>query len=1476
MSNSALRIGDQLILEEDYDENYIPSEQEIHEYAREIGIDPEREPELLWLAREGIVAPLPAEWKPCQDVTGDVYYFNFSSGQSTWDHPCDEQYRRLVAQERERSSGSGPVRKDKEKKKKKEKKEKKKEKKKSEPDGPKAPGPLGPLAPLRSVCDAPVPALRGSLGSSSGLQPLRTSLGSSHSRMSSGLNSVHQEERRPSLAPPTFYSDDENEEEAEEQEKVSVLQSPCGTSRLLQNLHLDLDALGGGLQYEDSEVSGSAPAEERTEPELQDLALSGEASANPPSQDSLRGRRLSPKQLGGSRDCSSADVFPPSRQDESIAEDELLPIEEGEERTRDRGEKEEEVEEEEGEERTRDEKRSGEEEEVDVEGQSERDVEEEGTWQRQESGSEEGDEIDDKATKGRMEAQKARDETEERNTPDSDKIMERYVDQVDYSEDEEEQSEKDEEGEKDCDVQNKVVGETKEREDSDGVDREGVERGRNVSDEQRGDANECRSEGEREHPESESKEEREHPESESDDREIERLPSMTEKNADVKGMLGKKSLLHTDRLLSEESEISEHVDVVSSHSDDMKVGFRFKFSEKVLDVTDLCLAEPSASTKEQGKYGEKEEYDNEEEIKGEAAKSGRSFRTSFSDERLSDRMQEPPSTSSVSKPQDAQRGRVTMVKEEEKEKQTKQEAEDRTKREEEEERRRHEDKQLMRMEEEEETQRLLEEERMRAVEERDRRLRLLREELRQEEEDEERRMKEENEERIRALKQRLQREGRQEEERLEQETQTKLQQLREQALRDRDKHLHTLREENEERVRELRAELEAEREGLAAQRRRDLDKIRAESEKELEAEKKRLQEKREEQLASLRLEDMTSERPRDLRSPRPQQQLLEYKRELSDVLQEVRDEVHREHSRKLEELKQEHRHKLQTIRETHLEEESNERKRVTSALQEDRERLLTSHAAQLEQLRLQQDTQLHNMHKTHSQKEAEVQELIQNLELKTKELKAQESRLLAQAADLKKRRKLLDEEEDEVEQGLETLPRLLKERERLRAELEQTREESHRARDELNREREERLREREVMKREKEENKMMKEERERLQSKVELLQNKCDRLIRRVRELEQRESADCEKEEKKEVERDEVRKRREMEESLRVEDLVPPPSGDTQDNMEQLRELISSESVSLQRARQFLDHQTGTLRERQAMLRAARTTLQDPAPMGVAHLLPQNLQQEASHLEELKETVQKGRMLIRKKEEQLSQLENSLAEELSCDDAERTEGERRVTFDVTDSEMSSVYGQDGAVPVKVQQLADSLQQITSQLNTVLGALGPLTQRAAASSSSSSTSSSSFPRTSSLLPPAPSWAWPPNTASFSAANQNGFAHSRVNGVAMPRGSDLLLNSGDWRKLLPGVSMDTGTSFPKRAHTAHSGYTQTSLSSMMQAKSSELDSMRLQGLIDGNKRWLEKQRKDTNVPLFTRYQAPPPTNGLVQLSLDDNNQIRVHHY
>uniref|UniRef100_A0A8C3ERV6 Centrosomal protein of 164 kDa n=1 Tax=Corvus moneduloides TaxID=1196302 RepID=A0A8C3ERV6_CORMO len=131
----AMCIGNQLILEEDYSESYVPNEKEIREFAPILGIDPDAEPELLWLARECLMTPLPPNWKACRDITGggELYYFNFENGCSMWEHPCDEHYRQLVIREREKLLARGSLKKEKkekkEKKQKKEKKEKKKDKK---------------------------------------------------------------------------------------------------------------------------------------------------------------------------------------------------------------------------------------------------------------------------------------------------------------------------------------------------------------------------------------------------------------------------------------------------------------------------------------------------------------------------------------------------------------------------------------------------------------------------------------------------------------------------------------------------------------------------------------------------------------------------------------------------------------------------------------------------------------------------------------------------------------------------------------------------------------------------------------------------------------------------------------------------------------------------------------------------------------------------------------------------------------------------------------------------------------------------------------------------------------------------------------------------------------------------------------------------------------------------------------------------
>ncbi|XP_018598203.2 centrosomal protein of 164 kDa-like isoform X1 [Scleropages formosus] len=235
MDVPALRIGDQLILEEN--EDFIPTEKDVFDFAQEIGIDLIQEPELLWLAREGCKAPLPAEWKTCQDVTGDVYFFNFFTGESTWDHPCTEFYRQQVSRERERAKSCGTPGKKKERK-------TKKEKGKKDKEFTRAPVPLKatlqPLPPVQAMSDAPISPLHGSLSSSGNREFPKIQLRAPDSDLSSGVVDLRQDEyMSPSLP-----------ENKDQEDKTSVEENLRSTPYLL----LDLDPMGGSLKSCEQEV----------------------------------------------------------------------------------------------------------------------------------------------------------------------------------------------------------------------------------------------------------------------------------------------------------------------------------------------------------------------------------------------------------------------------------------------------------------------------------------------------------------------------------------------------------------------------------------------------------------------------------------------------------------------------------------------------------------------------------------------------------------------------------------------------------------------------------------------------------------------------------------------------------------------------------------------------------------------------------------------------------------------------------------------------------------------------------------------------------------------------------------------------------------------------------------------------------------------------------------------------------------------
>lgn len=97
----ALKQGRSIPLLEDIDPDYEPSSEEIADYAQWLGLDLEAEKDLVWICREGLKAKLPADWKAFRTADdGEVYYYNAASGDSSWEHPCDERFMKLYADEK--------------------------------------------------------------------------------------------------------------------------------------------------------------------------------------------------------------------------------------------------------------------------------------------------------------------------------------------------------------------------------------------------------------------------------------------------------------------------------------------------------------------------------------------------------------------------------------------------------------------------------------------------------------------------------------------------------------------------------------------------------------------------------------------------------------------------------------------------------------------------------------------------------------------------------------------------------------------------------------------------------------------------------------------------------------------------------------------------------------------------------------------------------------------------------------------------------------------------------------------------------------------------------------------------------------------------------------------------------------------------------------------------------------------------------
>ncbi|CAG9332851.1 unnamed protein product [Blepharisma stoltei] len=89
-----------IILEEVLDPNYEPSEEEIIEYAKSLGMIFPEDSDFIYIAKEGLKSPTPKPWILCQSPNQQIYFFNPETNESTWDNPAYFHYKELFLSEK--------------------------------------------------------------------------------------------------------------------------------------------------------------------------------------------------------------------------------------------------------------------------------------------------------------------------------------------------------------------------------------------------------------------------------------------------------------------------------------------------------------------------------------------------------------------------------------------------------------------------------------------------------------------------------------------------------------------------------------------------------------------------------------------------------------------------------------------------------------------------------------------------------------------------------------------------------------------------------------------------------------------------------------------------------------------------------------------------------------------------------------------------------------------------------------------------------------------------------------------------------------------------------------------------------------------------------------------------------------------------------------------------------------------------------
>ncbi|NP_001427901.1 centrosomal protein of 164 kDa isoform 19 [Homo sapiens] len=1399
MAGRPLRIGDQLVLEEDYDETYIPSEQEILEFAREIGIDPIKEPELMWLAREGIVAPLPGEWKPCQDITGDIYYFNFANGQSMWDHPCDEHYRSLVIQERAKLSTSGAI------KKKKKKKEKKDKKDRDPPKSSLALGsslapvhvPLGGLAPLRGLVDTPPSALRGSqsvsLGSSveSGRQLgelMLPSQGLKTSAYTKGLlGSIYEDKTALSLLGLGEETNEEDEEESDNQESLRTSQP-----EEKKDVSLDSDAAGPptpckpsspGADSSLSSAVGKGRQGSGARPGLP------EKEENEKSEPKICRNLVTPK-------ADPTGSEPAKASEKEAPEDTVDAGEEGSRR-----------------------------EEAAKEPKKKASALEEGS----------SDASQDFGFRSRI----------------SEHLL-------------------------DVDVLSPVLG---------GACRQAQQPlGIEDKDDSQSSQDELQSK------QSKGLEERLSPPLPHEERAQSPPRSLATEEEPPQGPEGQPEWKEAEEL-----------------GEDSAASLSLQLSLQ----REQAPSPPAACEKGKEQHSQAEELGpGQEEAEDPEEKVAVSPTPPVSPEVRSTEPVAPPEQLSEAALK-AMEEAVAQVLEQDQ---------------------RHllESKQEKMQQLREKLCQEEEEEILRLHQQKEQSLSSLRERLQKAIEEEEARMREEESQRLSWLRAQVQSSTQADEDQIRAEQEASLQKLREELESQQKAERASLEQKNRQMLEQLKEEIEAseksEQAALNAAKEKALQQLReqlegerkeavATLEKEHSAELERLcsslEAKHREVVSSLQKKIQEAQQKEEAqlqkclgqvehRVHQKSYHVAGYEHELSSLLREKRQEVEGEHERRLDKMKEEHQQVMAKAREQYEAEERKQRAELLGHLTGELERLQRAHERELETVRQEQHKRLEDLRRRHREQERKLQDLELDLETRAKDVKARLALLEVQEETARReKQQLLDVQRQVALKSEEATAthQQLEEAQKEHTHLLQSNQQLREILDELQ------------------------ARKLKLESQVDLLQAQSQQLQKHFSSLE----AEAQKKQHllREVTVEENNASPHFEPDLHIEDLRKSlgtnQTKEVSSSLSQSKEdlyldslsshnvwhLLSAEGVALRSAKEFLVQQTRSMRRRQTALKAAQQhwrhelasaqeVAKDPPGIKALEDMRKNLEKETRHLDEMKSAMRKGHNLLKKKEEKLNQLESSLWEEASD---EGTLGgsptKKAVTFDLSDMDSLSSESSESFSPPhldstpsltsrKIHGLSHSLRQISSQLSSVLSILDSLNPQSPPpllasmpaqlpprdpKSTPTPTyygSLARFSALSSATPTSTQWAW-----------DSGQGPRLPSSVAQTV-DDFLLEK--WRKYFPsGIPLLSNSPTPLESRLGYmSASEQLRLLQHSHSQVPEAGSTTFQGIIEANRRWLERVKNDPRLPLFSSTPKPKATLSLLQLGLDEHNRVKVYRF